>query len=114
MVERMYPAATTEIAARRRQLAPENNEAFEGFSRAVLAEVALPEKPNQLIAVAVVHVTQCPYCISGHAKLARRKGASLEKIMEAIWVASEMRAGGAYPHSTSALHAMSEGAPEPT
>src|SRR5664279_4599420 len=80
MVERMYPAATTEIAARRRQLAPENNEAFEGFSRAVLAEVALPEKPNQLIAVAVVHVTQCPYCISGHAKLARRKGASLETV----------------------------------
>jgi hypothetical protein len=33
--------------------------------------------------------------------------------MEAIWVASEMRAGGAYAHSTLALHAMGEVAPEP-
>ena len=114
MAERMYPAATPEIAARRRQLAPEINEAFENFSRAVFAEGALPEKTKQLIAVAVAHVTQCPYCITGHTKLAHRKGASPEEIMEAIWAASEMRAGSAYAHSTLALHAMGEVAPEPT
>ena len=114
MAKRMYPAATPEIAARRGQLAPEINEAFENFSRAVFAEGALPEKTKQLIAVAVAHVNQCPYCITGHTKLARRKGASPEEIMEAIWVASEMRAGGAYAHSTLALHAMGEVAPEPT
>ena len=34
--------------------------------------------------------------------------------MEAIWVASEMRAGGAWAHSTLALHAMGEVVPEPT
>ena len=111
MAEPMYPAATPEIAAQRRQLAPEINEAFENFSHAVFAEGALPEKTKQLIAVAVAHVTQCPYCITGHTKLARRKGASPEEIMEAIWVASEMRAGGAYAHSTLALHAMGEVAP---
>jgi AhpD family alkylhydroperoxidase len=114
MAEPMYPAATPEIAAQRRQLAPEINEAFENFSHAVFAEGALPEKTKQLIAVAVAHVTQCPYCITGHTKLARRKGASPEEIMEAIWVASEMRAGGAYAHSTLALHAMGEVAPRPT
>lgn len=70
---------------------------------------ALPEKTKQLIAVAVAHVTQCPYCIKGHTKLAKRKGASAEEIMEAIWVAAEMRAGGAYAHSTLALHAIGEG-----
>ena len=114
MAEPLYPAATPEIAARRRQLAPEINEAFENFSRAVFADGALPEKTKQLIAVAVAHVTQCPYCITGHTKLARRKGASPEEIMEAIWVASEMRAGGAYAHSALALRAMGEGASEPT
>jgi len=51
-------------------------------------------------------VTQCPYCIDGHAKLAARKGASDEVIMEAIWVAEEMRAGGAHAHSTIALNPM--------
>ena len=28
--------------------------------------------------------------------------------MEAIWVAAEMRAGGAYAHSTLALHALGQ------
>lgn len=108
MTDCTYPAPTPSIAARRQQLAPEVNKAFDDFSRAVFAEGALPEKVKQLIAVAVAHVTQCPYCIKGHTKLARRKGASPEEIMEAIWVAAEMRAGGAYAHSTLALHAIDD------
>jgi hypothetical protein len=47
-----------------------------------------------------------PYCINGHTRRARRKGASPEEIMEAIDVAAEMRAGGAYAHVTLALNAM--------
>jgi AhpD family alkylhydroperoxidase len=47
----------------------------------------------------VAHVTQCPYCIKGHTKAALRHGATREELMEAIWVAAEMRAGGAYAHS---------------
>jgi AhpD family alkylhydroperoxidase len=74
----------------------------------VFASGALPEKTKQLIAVAAAHVTQCPYCIDGHTRLARRKGASDEEIMEAIWVAAEMRAGGAYAHSALALHALAD------
>jgi AhpD family alkylhydroperoxidase len=113
MAEGMYPAATPEIAVRRKQLAPEVDEAFENFGRAVFAEGALPPKVKQLIAVAVAHVTQCPYCITGHTRLAHRKGATPEEVMEAIWVAAEMRAGGAYAHSTLALHALGDGAAEP-
>jgi AhpD family alkylhydroperoxidase len=56
-----------------------------------------------LIAVAVAHVTQCPYCIRGHTRAAMRHGTTAEEIMEAIWVAAEMRAGGAYAHSALAL-----------
>ncbi|TAM91098.1 MAG: carboxymuconolactone decarboxylase family protein, partial [Jatrophihabitans sp.] len=63
---------------------------------------------KQLIAVAVAHTTQCPYCIKGHTRLARRKGASDEEIMEAVWVAAEMRAGGAYAHSTLALETLAD------
>jgi len=113
MDEAMYPPATAEVYERRKELAPEINEAFENFSHKVFAEGALPEKTKQLIAVAVAHVTQCPYCIKGHTKTAQRKGATPEEIMEAIWVAAEMRAGGAYAHSTLALHAMGEVATKP-
>ena len=106
MTEPMYHPTTPEIAARRKELAPRTHEAFEAFSRAVFADGALPEKTKQLIAVAVAHTTQCPYCIRGHTRLAHRAGATDEQIMEAIWVAAEMRAGGAYAHSTLALHTL--------
>jgi AhpD family alkylhydroperoxidase len=111
MSDGMYPAATSEIGARRRELAPEIHEAWDGFSRAVFAPGALDETTKQLIAVAVAHTTQCPYCITGHTKLAKRKGATPEQIMEAVWVAAEMRAGGAYAHSTLALTALGETTP---
>ena len=106
MTEPMYHPTTPEIAALRKELAPEIHDAFVAFSRAVFADGALPEKTKQLIAVAVAHTTQCPYCIQGHTRLATRKGASPQEIMEAIWVAAEMRAGGAYAHSTLALNAL--------
>jgi AhpD family alkylhydroperoxidase len=108
MADGLYPPATAEIYNRRKELTPHTHEAFEAFSQAVFAEGALPEKTKQLIAVAVAHVTQCPYCIQGHTKLAHRKGATDAEIMEAIWVAAEMRAGGAYAHSTLALDVLAK------
>jgi AhpD family alkylhydroperoxidase len=108
MSEGMYQPTTREVAQRRKELAPHTHEAFEAFSKAVFAEGALDERTKQLIAVAVAHTTQCPYCIQGHTKLASRKGATDEQIMEAVWVAAEMRAGGAYAHSTLALNALAD------
>lgn len=106
MAESLYHPTTRDIAQRRKDLAPGVHDAFEAFSRAVFADGALPEKTKQLIAVAVAHVTQCPYCIKGHTAEALRQGASEQQIMEAIWVAAEMRAGGAYAHSALALDTM--------
>ena len=91
-----------------RSLAPDIEEAFQAFSRKVFADGALPSKTKQLIALAVAHVTQCPYCIQGHTKAALRHGATPEEMMEAIWVAAEMRAGGAYAHSAVSLSTLQE------
>lgn len=57
MAEPLHPAATPEIAAGRRQLAPGINEAFDSVSRALFAEGALSEKTRPLIAVAVAHLS---------------------------------------------------------
>ena len=103
----LYPASSRELAEKRKALAPETHTAFEAFSKRVFADGALPAKTKQLIAVAVAHTTRCPYCIRGHTKLAQRRGATEQEIMEAIWVAAEMRAGGAYAHSALALETMS-------
>jgi AhpD family alkylhydroperoxidase len=108
MSESMYPQATKALAEKRSELAPEVEAAFRQFSQAVFRDGALPGKTKQLIAVAVAHVTQCPYCIKGHTKAARRHGATAEELMEAIWVAAEMRAGGAYAHSVLALEAIEQ------
>ena len=103
MAKEIFPQATPELAATRKRLAPGVHDAFTAFSERVFADGALPAKTKQLIAVAAAHITQCPYCIRGHTKAALRHGATAEEIMEAIWVAAEMRAGGAYAHSALAL-----------
>lgn len=104
--DRLYPNPTRELASRRRELAPQTLEAFRRFSQQVFADGALSAKTKQLIAVAVAHVTQCPYCIRSHTRLARQHGATPEEIMDAIWVAAEMRAGAAYAHALLALDAL--------
>ena len=103
MTHPLYPTVNAGIAGQRKLLAPDTHDAFEEFSKQVFADGALDEKTKQIIAVAVAHVTQCPYCIKAHTKAALRKGASEQELMEAIWVAAEMRAGGAYAHSAIAL-----------
>lgn len=106
MDEPLYPPPGVEAGRKRRELTPKILEAFKAFNAAVFADGALPGKTKELIAVAVAHVTQCPYCIRGHTRSALRAGATEQEIMEAIWVAAEMRAGGAYAHSALAIDVM--------
>lgn len=101
--ECLYPHVSRALADRRNGLAPGPAETFRAFSRSVFEDGALSVSAKQLIAVAVAHVTQCPYCIRSHTSAAMRHGATAEEIMEAIWVAAEMRAGGAFAHSALAL-----------
>lgn len=108
MADSLYPPSSRELSEKRRALAPDTEKAFQAFSQQVFADGALPAKTKQLIAVAVAHVTQCPYCIRGHTKAALRHGATRQELMEAIWVAAEMRAGGAYAHTAISLTAMDE------
>lgn len=108
MPDLIYPPPTEEFVHKRQELAPGIQAAFHAFSKLVFADGALPAKTKQLIAVAAAHITQCPYCIKGHTKAALRHGATPQEIMEAIWVAAEMRAGGAYAHSVISMAAMSD------
>jgi AhpD family alkylhydroperoxidase len=108
MTQSMYPSVTSDLAKQRRALAPDAQAAFEAFSASVFKDGALPAQVKQLIAVAVAHVTQCPYCIRSHTRTATKLGATPQEIMEAVWVAAEMRAGAAYAHSAVALAALGE------
>lgn len=83
----VYPAATAENAKKKADLAPKQIEAWRTFSRTVFKEGVLDEKTKQLIAVAVAHVTQCPYCIKAHVPQAMRKGHPKKK----LWKQSGLR-----------------------
>ena len=102
----LYPHTTRDIAEQKAALTPESMEAWRNFSKSVFKAGALPERTKQIIAVAVAHVTQCPYCIRRHTAEAIKQGASKAEIMEAIWVASEMRAGAAFAHASLAIDEM--------
>jgi AhpD family alkylhydroperoxidase len=107
--QHLYPEPSKELSQKRKDLEPEIYAAFQSFSQRVFADGSLPSKTKQLIAVAVAHVTQCPYCIRSHTKRATMRGATAQEIMEAIWVAAEMRAGAAYAHSALAIDEMTKG-----
>jgi len=105
----LYRPVTKQLADRRKSLVPKPSKAFNAFSRTVFAKGAIPTKMKHLIAVAVAHVTQCPYCIRNQTNAAMKSGATPKEIIEAIWVAAEMRAGAAYEHSILALDRMVRG-----
>jgi len=111
MEQTLYPGPSKELSKKRKDLAPDIYAAFQSFSQHVFADGALPSKTKELIAVAVAHVTQCPYCIRSHTKRATMRGTTAQDIMEAIWVAAEMRAGAASAHSALAIDEMTK---EPT
>ncbi len=75
-----YPSSTPDIVRKRRELGPDQQAAFDAFSKAVFADGALSAKTKQIVAVAVAHVTQCPYCIQGHTRAALRAGATFSTV----------------------------------
>ena len=70
----VYPPPSLELSTKRQKLAPETEKAFRAFSKQVFADGTLNRKTKQIIAVAVAHVTQCPYCIRSHTRAALRAG----------------------------------------
>ncbi len=83
--------------------APELAEKFFAWYGAVFEEGALSTREKSLIALAVAHAVQCPYCIDAYAKDALEKGADLEQMTEAVHVASAIRGGASLVHGVQML-----------
>ena len=66
--------------------------------RAVFTEGALSEREKALIALAVAHAVQCPYCIDAYTQASLEKGSNLEQMTEAIHVACAIRGGASLVH----------------
>jgi alkylhydroperoxidase/carboxymuconolactone decarboxylase family protein len=78
--------------------APELWKKFSAWYGAVFQEGELSEREKALIALAVAHAVQCPYCIDAYSSGCLEKGASPEQMMEAVHVAAAIRGGAALVH----------------
>lgn len=101
-----YERQNTRHLNKIKDLAPEQLQAFSEFNAAVFQDGALSNKEKEIIAVAITHVTECPYCIDSHTQSAKKAGASLEELVEAVFVTAGVEAGGAVTHSTHMQNAV--------
>jgi alkylhydroperoxidase/carboxymuconolactone decarboxylase family protein len=77
---------------------PELWQKFMAYYSAVFAEGALTEREKALIALAVAHAVQCPYCIDAYSQACLEKGSNVEEMTEAVHVACAIRGGAALVH----------------
>ncbi|HHO49185.1 MAG TPA: 4-carboxymuconolactone decarboxylase [Desulfobacteraceae bacterium] len=78
--------------------APEVAKRFFDYYQAVFAEGELTEREKALIALAVAHAVQCPYCIDAYTTACLEKGSNRAEMTEAIHVACAIRGGASLVH----------------
>ena len=78
--------------------APELAKKFFDYYGAVFAEGELTEREKSLIALAVAHAVQCPYCIDAYTQTCLEKGSNLGEMTEAIHVTNAIRGGASLVH----------------
>jgi alkylhydroperoxidase/carboxymuconolactone decarboxylase family protein len=77
---------------------------FFDYYGAVFKEGALTEREKALIALAVAHAVQCPYCIDAYSSGCLQKGADEEQMMEAVHVAAAIKSGAALVNSVQMMN----------
>jgi 4-carboxymuconolactone decarboxylase len=80
------------------QEAPELAKKFFEYYNAVFAEGELTEREKSLIALAVAHTVQCPYCIDAYTQACLEKGSNAAEMTEAVHVATAIRGGASLVH----------------
>lgn len=73
--------------------APQLADKFFDYYGAVFEEGALTAREKALIALAVAHAVQCPYCIDSYTNDCLNRGINEEQMTEAVHVAAAIRGG---------------------
>jgi len=83
--------------------APDLAKKFFDYYGSVFADGALSAREKALIALAVAHAIQCPYCIDAYTSGSLEQGADLEQMTEAVHVATAIRGGATLVHGVQML-----------
>lgn len=78
-------------------------EAFFNYYGKVFEDGALSSREKALIALAVAHAVQCPYCIDAFTEESLENGADLEQMTEAVHVATAIRGGASLVHGVQMM-----------
>ena len=89
-------------------LQPEMGKKFFSYYGEVFKEGALTEREKSLIALAVAHAVQCPYCIDAYTTDSLDKGADENQMMEAIHVAAAIKGGATLVHGVQMMNKLKE------
>ena len=81
---------------------------FFTYYSAVFAEGALTAREKSLIALAVAHAVQCPYCIDAYSADTLEKGCTEPEMMEAVHVAAAIRGGATLVHGVQMMNKVKE------
>lgn len=85
-------------------LQPEMGKKFFEWYGEVFKEGALTVREKNLIALAVAHTVQCPYCMDAYTSECLSSGCDEEQMMEAVHVAAVMKAGISLVASTQMMN----------
>ena len=77
---------------------PDLADKFFDYYGAVFSEGELTEREKYLIALAVAHTIQCPYCIDAFTQSCLEKGSNVAEMTEAIHVVTAIRGGASLVH----------------
>lgn len=88
--------------------APEAAKRFFAYYGEVFAEGALTEREKALIALAVAHAVQCPYCIDAYTNGCLEKGSNPDEMTEAVHVAAAIRGGATLVHGVQMRNIISK------
>jgi alkylhydroperoxidase/carboxymuconolactone decarboxylase family protein len=77
---------------------------FDYYNTVFKGDTALTEREKALIALAVAHTVQCPYCIDAYTSASLEKGADEEQMMEAVHVAAAIKGGAALVFSVQMMN----------
>ncbi len=77
---------------------------FFDYYGSVFQEGALTVREKALIALAVAHTVQCPYCIDAYTADSLKNGADEEQMMEAVHVAVAIRGGASLVHGVQMMN----------
>ncbi|PIQ46898.1 MAG: 4-carboxymuconolactone decarboxylase [Cytophagales bacterium CG12_big_fil_rev_8_21_14_0_65_40_12] len=90
------------------ELQPEMGDKFFDWYGSVFKEGALTEREKSLIALAVSHAVQCPYCIDAYTDTCLKKGVDEEQMMEAVHVAAAIKGGSVLVHGVQMMNQLKE------